>query len=62
AERMDLVSIEMLVNGRKYVIVALTIIAAMATPPDVISQISLFIPMYALFESGIVACRLLHRD
>ena len=62
AERMGLVSIETLVNGRKYVIVALTIIAAMATPPDVISQISLFIPMYALFESGIVACRLLRRE
>jgi len=61
AERMGLVSIETLVNGRKYVIVALTVIAAMATPPDVISQISLFIPMYALFESGIVACRLLRR-
>ena len=62
AERMGLVSIETLVNGRKYVIVALTIIAAMATPPDVISQISLFIPMYALFESGIVACRLLRKE
>ncbi len=62
AERMGLVSVEMLVNGRKYVIVALTVIAAMATPPDVISQISLFIPMYALFESGILACRLLRRE
>jgi sec-independent protein translocase protein TatC len=62
AERMGLVSIKTLVNGRKYVIVALTIIAAMATPPDVISQICLFIPMYALFESGIVACRLLRRE
>ncbi|MHC5086092.1 MAG: twin-arginine translocase subunit TatC [Planctomycetota bacterium] len=62
AERMGLVSIETLANGRKYVIVALTIIAAMATPPDVISQICLFIPMYALFESGIVACRLLSKE
>jgi sec-independent protein translocase protein TatC len=62
AEQMGLVNVEALVKGRKYVIVALTIIAAMATPPDVISQISLFIPMYALFESGIVACRLLHKS
>ncbi|MFZ9024504.1 MAG: twin-arginine translocase subunit TatC [Anaerohalosphaeraceae bacterium] len=62
AERMGLVSIETLANARKYVIVALTIIAAMATPPDVISQICLFIPMYALFESGIVACRLLSKE
>jgi len=62
AERMGLVSIKTLANARKYVIVALTIIAAMATPPDVISQICLFIPMYALFESGIVACRLLSKE
>lgn len=62
AERMGLVSIEALVNGRKYVIVSLTVIAAMATPPDVISQILLFIPMYALFEGGILACRFLHKD
>jgi sec-independent protein translocase protein TatC len=61
AERMGLVSVEILTNSRKYVIVALTVIAAMATPPDVISQISLFIPMYALFESGILACRFLNR-
>ena len=58
AERMGLVSVT---SSRKYVIVALTVIAAMATPPDVISQISLFIPMYALFESGIVACRLMRK-
>ena len=62
AERMGLVSIKTLANARKYVIVALTILAAMATPPDVISQICLFIPMYALFESGIVACRLLSKE
>lgn len=61
AERMGLVSIETLVNGRKYVIVVLTIVAAMATPPDVISQVSLFIPMYGLFEGGILACRFLGR-
>ena len=61
AERMGLVSIEMLVKGRRYIIVALTIIAAIATPPDVISQIALFIPMYALFEGGIVACRVLDK-
>lgn len=61
AERMGLVSIETLVSSRKYVIVALTVIAAMATPPDIVSQISLFIPMYALYEGGIVACRVLRK-
>ena len=61
AERMGLVSVETLTKSRKYVIVALTIIAAMATPPDVISQISLFVPMYALYEGGIIACRILRK-
>ena len=61
AERMGLVSVETLVNSRKYVVVVLTVIAAMATPPDVISQVSLFIPMYALFEGGIIACRVLRK-
>jgi sec-independent protein translocase protein TatC len=61
AERMGLVSIEMLIKSRKYVIVALTVIAAIATPPDVISQISLFVPMYILFEGSVVTCRFLDR-
>lgn len=62
AERMGLVNLETLVKVRKYVVVALTIIAAMATPPDVISQVSLFIPMYGLYEGGIIACRLLSKQ
>lgn len=60
AERMGLVTVDNLTNGRKYVIVALTVIAAMATPPDVISQVSLFVPMYALYEGGVLACRVLN--
>jgi sec-independent protein translocase protein TatC len=59
AERMGLVSIQQLSNSRRYVILALVIIAAMATPPDVISQIGLAVPLYILFESSIVVCRFL---
>jgi sec-independent protein translocase protein TatC len=58
AERMGLVSVEMLTKGRKFVILGLVIVAAMATPPDVISQIALALPLYALFECSIVFCRL----
>ena len=52
--KTGLVSIESFKKSRKYVIVAIFFIAAVATPPDVISQIALAIPLYALFEFGIL--------
>ncbi|MHC4558161.1 MAG: twin-arginine translocase subunit TatC [Planctomycetota bacterium] len=52
--RTGLVSIESLKKSRKYVIIAMFGIAAIATPPDVISQITLALPLYALFELGIL--------
>jgi len=52
--RTGLVSIESFKKSRKYVIIIIFAIAAFATPPDVISQISLAIPLYALFELGIL--------
>ena len=60
-ERMGLVSIEALVKARKVVVLALLIIAAMVTPPDVISQIFLALPMYVLFEGSILVCRILQK-
>jgi sec-independent protein translocase protein TatC len=61
AERMGLVSIEQLSKGRKFVLLGLVIIAAMATPPDVISQIALAVPLYGLFECSILFCRFTRR-
>jgi sec-independent protein translocase protein TatC len=52
--RTGLVSIEALSRSRKYVILVIVIVAAMATPPDVISQVTLAIPLYFLFELGIL--------
>ena len=52
--RTGLVSIAALRKSRRYVIVAMFALAAIATPPDVISQITLAIPLYALFELGIL--------
>lgn len=52
--RTGLVSLEALSKSRKYVILVIVIVAAMATPPDVVSQIALAVPMYLLFELGIV--------
>ena len=57
-EKLGIVSLDALRKARKFVVLALVIIAAMATPPDVISQISLAIPLYALYEGSILICQL----
>jgi len=46
---------------RGYAIVGIFVIAAIVTPPDVVSQLLLAIPMVLLYELGIVAARLLAR-
>ena len=56
--RMGLVSIEKLKSFRGYFIVVAFIIAAVITPPDVVSQLALAIPMCILYEVGIWAARL----
>lgn len=53
------VNVEQLVEWRGYVIVAIFIIAAIITPPDGLSQIMLAIPMWALYEVGILVARAL---
>lgn len=52
--RTGLVSLNALTGSRKYVLLAVFVIAAMVTPPDVISQITLGVPLYLLFELGIL--------
>ena len=56
--RMGLVSIEKLKAFRSYFIVLAFIIAAVITPPDVVSQLALAIPMCILYEVGIWAARI----
>jgi len=52
--KTGLVSIQALKRSRKFVLLGVFIVAAVATPPDVISQITLAIPLYLLFELGIL--------
>jgi len=52
--RMGIVSIEKLREIRSYVIVGAFVIAAIVTPPDVVSQLALAIPMCLLYELGIL--------
>lgn len=55
--RMNIVSIEKLKEFRGYFIVLSFVIAAVITPPDVISQLALAVPMCLLYETGIFAAR-----
>ena len=52
--RTGLVSMRSLVNARKYILLVVFIVAAMATPPDPVSQVTLAVPLYLLFELGIL--------
>ena len=53
--RLGMVSLEKLKAFRGYFIVIAFIIAAVITPPDVVSQLALAIPMCLLYEVGIWA-------
>ena len=44
-------------NKRPYVVVAVLLLAALLTPPDIISQLLLGLPTYLLFEAGLFAAR-----
>jgi sec-independent protein translocase protein TatC len=56
--RMGLVSIEKLKGFRSYFIVVAFVVAAVVTPPDVVSQLALAIPMCILYEIGIWAAQI----
>lgn len=50
--RMNMVSIDKLKEFRGYFIVLSFVVAAILTPPDVISQLALAVPMCLLYEAG----------
>ena len=54
-ERSGLVTRAQLISARRYMIVAAFGIAAVATPPDVLSQLLLAVPLILLYELSIVA-------
>ena len=55
--RMNVVTIEKLKGFRSYFVVLAFIVAAIVTPPDVVSQLALAIPMCVLYEIGIWAAQ-----
>ena len=59
--RMGLMTVEKLREWRGYFIVIAFVVAASITPPDVVSQLALAIPMCLLYEAGILAGGVLSR-
>lgn len=57
--RIGVLSLSRVIKMRRYAIVLIVVIAAVLTPPDIVSQILLAVPMIILFEAGIV---FMHRD
>ena len=60
--KAGLVSAEGLGNVRKYAVVAILALAAVVTPPDVISQVILFIVVYGLYEVSIFLVARVEKD
>lgn len=56
--RMGVVSIQKLKDFRSYFVVLAFVVAAIVTPPDVVSQLALAIPMCLLYEVGIWAAQI----
>ena len=54
---MGMVTVDKLKEFRRYFIVIAFVIAAVVTPPDVVSQLALAIPMCLLYEVGILAAQ-----
>src|ERR1051325_4559098 len=59
-ERAGIVTLKQLTHSRRYAIVASAAVAAVLTPPDVVSMLLLLVPLYSLYEFAILAIRLTH--
>jgi sec-independent protein translocase protein TatC len=54
-ERVGIVTLTQLKAGRRYAVVGIAAVSAVLTPPDIMSQILLLVPMYLLYEMAIIA-------
>jgi len=56
-----IVDVKKLSENRGYVLIGIFVIAAILTPPDALSQCIMAVPMYALYEGGLVMARVMQR-
>ena len=57
----NVIELSLLKQYRRHVFVAILMVAAVITPPDVISQLALALPLWALFEGTLLICAWLKR-
>lgn len=60
--RVGLVTADWLGKQRRYAIVAVFVVAAVLTPPDIFSQVSLAVPLLVLYEISIISCRMVEKQ
>jgi sec-independent protein translocase protein TatC len=60
-ERAGIISLEQLKSGRRYAVVGIAAISAVLTPPDIMSQLLMLVPLYCLYELAIIAIAITHR-
>ncbi|MBV8045784.1 MAG: twin-arginine translocase subunit TatC [Paludibacterium sp.] len=60
--RIGVLTVAKLRAGRPYVIVGAFVVAAIVTPPDVLSQTMLAVPLWLLYETGILAAMFMERQ
>lgn len=58
AARMGWVTVAQLTSSRKFVFFGIFVLAAILTPPDIVSQLMLGLPMYLLYEVSVLVARL----
>ncbi|PIP40755.1 MAG: twin-arginine translocase subunit TatC [Desulfobacterales bacterium CG23_combo_of_CG06-09_8_20_14_all_51_8] len=56
--RIGLVSVDFLKKNRKYAVLIIFIVAAIITPPDVVTQVMLAVPLMLLYEISIIGARI----
>jgi len=56
-----IVSVEKLATNRGYVLIGIFVVAAFLTPPDALSQCIMAVPMYALYEGGLLMARVMQK-
>jgi sec-independent protein translocase protein TatC len=59
--RAGFIDAQFLREKRRYAIVAVFVVAAIVTPPDVISQLALAVPTLLLYEGSIIAVQMVER-
>src|SRR3954463_1780142 len=56
-----IVRVEKLAENRGYVLIGIFVVAAILTPPDALSQCIMAVPMYLLYEGGLVMARIMQK-